>query len=137
VGGDFSRIDSHFVTGNALNSAAGRISYILGLQGPSLAIDTASSSSLVAVHLACQSLRAGECEVALAGGVNLALSPAVWIAACRARMLAPDGRCKTFDASADGYGRGEGCGMIVLKRLSNALHEGDTVEAVIRGSAVN
>lgn len=137
VGDAFSHIDSHFVTGNSLNAAAGRISYILGLQGPSLAIDTACSSSLVAIHLACQSLRAGECEVALAGGVNLTLSPATWIAACRARMLAPDGRCKTFDASADGFGRGEGCAMVVLKRLSDALKNGDTVDGVIRGSAVN
>jgi acyl transferase domain-containing protein/phospholipid N-methyltransferase len=137
VGQDFSRIDAHFVTGNALNAAAGRISYILGLQGPSLAIDTACSSSLVAVHLACQSLRAGECQVALVGGVNLMLSPAGSIAACRARMLAPDGRCKTFDASADGYGRGEGCGIVVLKRLSDALRSGATLEGLIRGSAVN
>ncbi|MBV8414100.1 MAG: SDR family NAD(P)-dependent oxidoreductase [Verrucomicrobia bacterium] len=134
---DPSRIDAYFVTGNSLNAAAGRISYILGLQGPSLAIDTACSSSLVAVHLACQSLRAGECEIALVGGVNLVLSPLGFIAACRARMLAPDGRCKTFDASADGYGRGEGCGIVVLKRLSDALSNGDTVEGLIRSSAVN
>ena len=134
---DYGRIDSHFATGNTLNASAGRISYFLGLQGPSLAIDTACSSSLVAVHLACQSLRAGECSVALAGGVNLILSPEGSIAACRARMLAPDGRSKTFDAAADGYGRGEGCGVVVLKRLSDALAAGDLPHALIRGSAVN
>ena len=123
--------------GNALSVAAGRISYILGLQGPSLAVDTACSSSLVAVHLACQSLRSGECRLALAGGVNLMLSPDVNVLLSKGRMLAPDGRCKTFDAAADGYVRGEGCGVVVLKRLSDALADGDRVLAVIRGSAVN
>jgi acyl transferase domain-containing protein/phospholipid N-methyltransferase/acyl carrier protein len=137
MGANLTRIDAHFATGNALNAAAGRISYVLGLHGPSLAIDAACSSSLVAVHLACQSLRTGECRVALAGGVNLVLSPEASIACCQARMLAPDGRCKTFDAAADGYGRGEGCGMIVLKRLSDALADGDMPQALIRGSAVN
>jgi amino acid adenylation domain-containing protein/non-ribosomal peptide synthase protein (TIGR01720 family) len=134
---DLSRIDAYFATGNMSNAAAGRISYALGLEGPSIAIDTACSSSLVAVHLACQSLRSGESRVALAGGVNLILSPEGSIAACRARMLAPDGRCKTFDAAADGYGRGEGCGIVVLKRLSDALADGDLPYAWIRGSAVN
>ena len=134
---DLSQIDAYFATGNMLNAAAGRISYALGLEGPSMAIDTACSSSLVAVHLACQSLRSGESRVALAGGVNLILSPEGSIAASRARMLAPDGRCKTFDASANGYGRGEGCGIVILKRLSNALADGDTPYACIRGSAVN
>ena len=114
-----SGIDPYFVTGNALNAAAGRLSYILGLRGPSLAVDTACSSSLVAVHLACQSLRQGECEQALAG-VNLILSPVGNIATSRARMLSPAGRCKTFDAEADGYVRGEGCGVVLLKRLSEA-----------------
>lgn len=109
----------------------------MDLRGPSLAVDTACSSSLVAVHLACQSLRQHETDLALVGGVNLILSPEVTISFCQARMLAFDGRCKTFDAAADGYVRGEGCGVIVLKRLSDALSAGDNVLAVIRGSAVN
>jgi len=100
-------------------------------------LDTACSSSLVAVHLACQSLRSGECRLALAGGVNVILSPETTITASKARMLAPDGRCKTFDARADGFVRGEGCGVVILKRLSDAIAEGDNVLAVIRGSAVN
>ena len=90
-----------------------------------MAVDTACSSSLVAVHLACQSLRAGECDLALAGGVNLMLAPERYVGFSQARMLAPDGRCKTFDAAADGYVRGEGCGVVVLKRLSDALADGD------------
>jgi myxalamid-type polyketide synthase MxaC len=130
-------VDSYFATGNSLNVAAGRLSYVLGLQGPSMAIDTACSSSLVAVHLACESLRRGECLMALAGGVNLILAPEMTIGACRAHMMAPDGRCKTFDASADGFVRSEGCGVIVLKRLSDAVADGDTILALIRGSAVN
>ncbi len=132
-----SAIDVYTATGNALNAAAGRLSYILGLQGPSMAIDTACSSSLVAVHLACQSLRTQDCQLAIAGGVNLMLSPQVTIAMSKLRALAADGRCKTFDATADGYGRGEGCGMIVLKSLSKAIADGDPIWAVIRGSAVN
>ncbi len=130
-------LDAYFVTGNALNAAAGRISYLLGLRGPSLAIDTACSSSLVAVHLACQSLRAGECTLALAGGVNVILAPDTSVALSRAHMLAPDGRCKTFDAAADGYARGEGAGVVVLKRLGDAQRDGDCILAVVRGSAVN
>jgi acyl transferase domain-containing protein/NAD(P)-dependent dehydrogenase (short-subunit alcohol dehydrogenase family)/acyl carrier protein len=130
-------LDAYFSTGNALNAGPGRLAHVLGLQGPCLAVDTACSSSLVAVHLACQSLRAGECDIALAGGVSLILAPEVTVAICRARMLAPDGHCKTFDADADGYARGEGCGMVVLKRLSDAVTAGDRVLATIRGSAVN
>lgn len=130
-------LDAYYVTGNAPNAAAGRISYLLGLRGPSLTLDSACSSSLVAVHLACQSLRAGECALALAGGANLILAPEASAALSRARMLAPDGRCKTFDAAADGYARGEGCGLVVLKRLGDAQRDGDCVLAVIRGSAVN
>jgi 3-oxoacyl-(acyl-carrier-protein) synthase/SAM-dependent methyltransferase len=137
IKGGLSQIDAHFLTGNALNAAAGRISYLLGLEGPSLAIDTACSSSLAAIHLACQSLRTGDCHAALAGGVNLILSPESSIAACRAQMLSPDARCKTFDAEANGFGRGEGCGMLVLKRLSDALTNGDIPHALIRGSALN
>ncbi|XYI03831.1 type I polyketide synthase [Sorangium sp. So ce1128] len=134
---DPSNIDAYFATGSSLNAVAGRVSYILGLEGPAMAVDTACSSSLVAVHLACQSLRTGECDVALAGGVNTLLSPQSMVAACQAQMLSVDGRCKTFDASANGYVRGEGCGAVVLKRLSDALASGDPILAVIRGSAVN
>jgi myxalamid-type polyketide synthase MxaB len=130
-------IDAYHMTGNHPNFAAGRLSYFLGLQGPSLTVDTACSSSLVTVHLACTSLRSGECGMALAGGVNLILSPFETITACKARMLAPDGLCKTFDARADGFTRGEGCGLLALKRLSDALKNGDKIHAVIRGSAVN
>lgn len=135
--GDLTQIDAHFGTGSALNAAAGRISYVLGLQGPSMVVDTACSSSLVAIHLACQSLRSGESQLALAGGVNLILSPESTITTCQAKMMSPVGRCKTFDALADGYVRGEGCGLIVLKRLSEAEKNHDPVLAVIRGSAVN
>jgi 3-oxoacyl-(acyl-carrier-protein) synthase len=117
--------------------AAGRLSYILGLQGPSLAIDTACSSSLVALALACQSLRAGQSRMALAGGVNLMLSPEPSIYLSKVRALSPQGRCRTFDAGADGYVRGEGCGIVVLKRLTEALADGDRVLAVIRAAVVN
>ncbi|QRR36013.1 SDR family NAD(P)-dependent oxidoreductase [Hydrogenophaga sp. YM1] len=137
MSGDRSLLDAHFTSGIAHSIGSGRLSYLLGLQGPSLTLDTACSSSLVAVHLACQALRAGDCRMALAGGVNLILSPDLYIALSHARMLAPDGRCKTFDASADGFARGEGCGVVVLKRLSDAQADGDRVLAVIRGSAVN
>jgi malonyl CoA-acyl carrier protein transacylase len=130
-------IDAYIGTGNAFSVAAGRLSYVLGCEGPSMAVDTACSSSLVSVHLACQSLRAEECRMALAAGVNIILAPEVMVNFSRARMMAADGRCKTFDAAADGYVRGEGCGVIVLKRLSDALADGDNVLAVIRGSAVN
>ncbi|MBD2519331.1 KR domain-containing protein [Nostoc sp. FACHB-973] len=130
-------VNAHTATGNAFSVTSGRLSYTLGLQGPSMAVDTACSSSLVAVHLACQSLRTKECNLALVAGVNLILTPTVAINECQARMLAPDGRCKTFDATADGFGRGEGCGVVVLKRLSDAIAQGDNILAVIRGSAVN
>jgi polyene macrolide polyketide synthase, A-type KR domains len=123
--------------GTARCVAAGRLSYVFGFQGPCIQLDTACSSSLVAVHLACQSLRSGESSLALAGGVNLVLSPMSPIWRCRLRALAPDGRCKTFDASADGYGQGEGCGIVALKRLSDAQADGDRILATIRGSAVN
>jgi acyl transferase domain-containing protein len=130
-------LDGYVMTGVASTFMAGRLSYWLGLQGPSLSIDTACSSSLVAVHLACQSLRAGDCDTALAGGVNLLLAPETFMVTEKAGMLAPDGRCKTFDKSANGYVRGEGCGVVVLKRLSVAQQDNDRVLAVIRGSAVN
>nr|AEU11005.1 NpnA [Nostoc sp. 152] len=132
-----TEIDAYQVTGNAHSVAAGRLSYILGLNGPSLAVDTACSSSLVAVHLACQSLRHQESDLAIAGGVNLLLSSEISINFSKARMLAPDGRCKTFDAAADGYVRGEGCGVIILKRLSDAIKDKNQILALIRGSAVN
>jgi acyl transferase domain-containing protein len=136
-GDDPALIDPYSGTGNAFCVAANRLSYVFGLQGPSLAVDTACSSSLVALHLACQSLRWGESDLALAGGVNLILAPDTMIIFSRLRMLAPDGRCKTFDAAADGYARGEGCGVLVLKRLSDARRDGDRVLAVVLGSAVN
>ncbi|QSJ15492.1 SDR family NAD(P)-dependent oxidoreductase [Nostoc sp. UHCC 0702] len=134
---DLHEIDAYVGTGNTHSVAAGRLSYLLGLQGPCMAVDTACSSSLVSVHLACQSLRNGECDLALAGGVNRIISPEVTINFCKAKMLAADGRCKTFDASANGYIRGEGCGMVLLKRLSDAVANGDQILAVIRGSAIN
>jgi len=132
-----SEIDAYSSTGSNFSIAAGRLSYFLGLRGPSLVVDSACSGSLVAVHLACQSLRAEECRVALAGGVNLMLGPEIHINFSKSRMMAADGRCKTFDASADGYVRGEGCGVVVLKRLSHARADGNRILAVIRGSAVN
>ncbi len=135
--GDFKRIDAYAGTGNALSIAANRISYVFDLRGPSLAIDTACSSSLVAVHQACDSLRRGESALALAGGVNLILSPAITINFSKAGAMAPDGRCKSFDARADGYVRGEGAGVVVLKPLGRALADGAPIYAVIRGSAVN
>ena len=130
-------IDPFNGTGSSHSVAAGRLSYFLGVRGPSLAVDTACSSSLAAVHLAVTSLREGESDVCLAGGVNLMMSPDSLITLSKARMLSPDGRCKTFDASANGYVRGEGCGVLVLKRLSDAISDHDQIHALIRGSAVN
>ncbi|MDB6055016.1 MAG: hypothetical protein JWN25_2539, partial [Verrucomicrobiales bacterium] len=137
LAGGVEQINGYLNTGSANNAAAGRISYTFGLQGPALAVDTACSSSLVALHLGCQSLRARECGAVVVAGVNLILSPENFIAACQAGMLAPDGKCKTFDASANGYGRGEGCGAVILKRLSDAEAGNDRILAVIRGSAMN
>lgn len=134
---DFCHIDAYAGTGNALSIAANRISYVFDFRGPSIAIDTACSSSLVAIHLACCSLQRGESTLALAGGVNLILSPAVTINFTKAGAMAPDGRCKAFDARANGYVRSEGAGLVVLKPLSRALADGDPIYAVIRGSAVN
>ncbi|HVK68946.1 MAG TPA: beta-ketoacyl synthase N-terminal-like domain-containing protein, partial [Polyangium sp.] len=129
--------DIYTVTGNTRFFPAGRLSYVLGLQGPSLAVDTGCSASLVAVHLACQSLRNGESTLAVAAGVNLMLVPGGSAMAATTGALSPTGRCKTFDACADGMVRGEGCGVVVLKRLSDALADGDRIHALIRGSAVN
>jgi epothilone polyketide synthase D len=135
--GDFARIDAYSALGNLRSVAAGRIAYVLGLHGPAIQLDTACSSSLVALHLGCQSLRAGECDLALIGGVNIMLSAESTIALCRLKALAKDGRCKTFDAAADGYGRGEGGGVVVLQRLSDARAAGRRIVAVVRGTAVN
>lgn len=135
--GDTAGIDAYNTLGSARSIAAGRISYVFDLHGPTVHIDTACSSSLVGVHQACHSLRARECDWALVGGVNLMLAPESTIALCKLRALAPDGRCKTFDAAADGYGRGEGCGVVILSRLSDALAAGLRIHAVIRGSACN
>ncbi len=131
------KTDPYTLTGNSFSFVAGRISYLLGLQGPSMVLATACSSSLVSVHLACQALRAGECTMALAGGVNLILHPAANVMLSKLRAISADGRCKSFDAAADGYGRGEGCGIVVLKRLTDALADGDPILGTIRGSAVN
>src|SRR5271169_5880906 len=130
-------LDAYIPTGNSANFAAGRLAYILGARGPAVVIDTACSSSLVAIHLACQSLRWRESDTALVGGTNLLLSPGTSIACSRWGMLSPEGQCKTFDANADGYVRSEGCGVVVLKRLSDAQRDGNRILAVVRGSAVN
>ncbi|NEQ81594.1 MAG: type I polyketide synthase, partial [Moorea sp. SIO2I5] len=130
-------IDAYTGLGNAHSIAAGRISYIFDWHGPTFQLDTSCSSSLVALHLACQSLRTKECDSALVGGVNLILSPIPTIFFCKTGALAADGRCKTFDAAADGYVRGEGCALVVLKRLSDALASGDNILALVKGSAID
>ncbi|MBZ5569141.1 MAG: type I polyketide synthase [Acidobacteriia bacterium] len=130
-------VDFYMTTGSGRYSASGRLSYVLGLQGPSLTVDTACSSSLVAVHLACQSLWRSECSMALAGGANVILQPHISIAYSQSKMMAPDGRCKFGDAGANGYVRSEGAGIVVLKPLASALRDGDPIYALIRGSAVN
>ncbi|HEX4320427.1 MAG TPA: polyketide synthase, partial [Acidobacteriaceae bacterium] len=135
--GCLDRIDPHFASGAAASVAAGRLSYFLGLNGPAVSIDTACSSSLVAIHLACEALRRDECSAALAGGVNLILSPEPSIAFAQAGMLSEHGVCRAFDALADGFVRGEGCGVVVLKRLSSAKAGGDRILGLILGSAVN
>ncbi|EKV29839.1 Malonyl CoA-acyl carrier protein transacylase [Caenispirillum salinarum AK4] len=135
--GDLARIGTYSMTGTAFSTAAGRLSYGFGFQGPSLTVDTACSSSLVAVHLAAQSLRRGECCVALAAGANLILSPEVHAGFSRLDSMARDGRCKTFDARADGYCRSEGVAVVVLKRLSAAQADGDRILAVLNGGALN
>ncbi|MGA9718644.1 MAG: type I polyketide synthase [Acidobacteriaceae bacterium] len=131
------KINAYFASGLSHAIAAGRISYLLGLEGPSLAVDTSCSASLMAVHLACQSLRRKESHLALAGGANLILKPEVTIALSQSRMMAPDGRCKPFSDEADGFVRAEGSGMIVLKRLQDAVQDGNQILAVIRGTAAN
>jgi len=134
---DPASVDGYSSLGTARSITAGRVSYLLGFEGPAVQLDTACSSSLVAVHQACRSLRAGECDMALAGGVNLQLSPVWTVGLSKLGALSPSGRCRTFDARADGFVRGEGCGVVVLKRLSDAVAHRDRILAVIRGSAVN
>jgi acyl transferase domain-containing protein len=129
--------DPYFASGGSSSMATGRLAYQFDLQGPNMAIDTACSSSLVATHLACQSLRDKECNLAIVGGVNAIIAPEVMVKLSKMRMMASDGRCKTFDAAADGFAIGEGCGVVILKRLSDALRDGDTIMALVRGSAVN
>ena len=135
--GGLESFDAYTASGTAHSIASGRLSYVLGTRGPSVSIDTACSSSLVAIHQAVQGLRRGESDLALAGGVNLILRPEITVALTKSHMMAPDGRCKTFDARADGFVRGEGCGILVLKRLTDAQQAGDRIIAVIRGSAAN
>ncbi|TDC15397.1 polyketide synthase, partial [Streptomyces sp. 8K308] len=135
--GDVSAVDGYFATGSAQNMAANRLSFVLGFEGPSLVVDTACSSSLVALHLACQALRSGECDTALVAGVNLMLSPSTTIALSQGRFLSPEGRCRTFDAAADGYVRGEGCGVVVLRHAEAAREAGQRIWAVVKGSATN
>lgn len=134
---DLTDMDVFSGTGSSHAVLANRLSYVLNLRGPSIALDTACSSSLVTVNLACRSLRSGESDMSLVAGVNLMLGPAMTVALSKAHMMSPDGRCKAFDASADGYVRGEGCGVIVLKRLRDAVAQGDRILAIVRGSAVN
>ena len=134
---DLPKVDAWSNTGGALSIIANRLSYFLDLRGPSITVDTACSSSLVAIHLACQSLRLRDSEVAIAAGVNLLLSPAVFHGFDQAGALSPTGLCHAFDADADGFVRGEGCGAVVLKRLSDAVRDGDRVLAVVKGSAIN
>jgi acyl transferase domain-containing protein/NAD(P)-dependent dehydrogenase (short-subunit alcohol dehydrogenase family)/acyl carrier protein len=135
--GDLDAIDARTLTGTLHSVLANRLSYFLDLRGPSISIDTACSSSLVAIHLACQSLRFGESDVAIAGGVSLMITPELTISMSKVGFMAPDGHCRTFDARASGFGRGEGCGVVVCKRLSDAIADGDRILAVLRGSAVN
>ena len=134
--GGANQMDAYIVTGGALHAVPGRVAYTLGLQGPCVAVDSACSSSLAAVHLACQSLRTGESDLALAGGVNIILTPEPFLCFSKWGMTAPDGRCKTFDDRANGFVRGEGCGVVVLKRFSDAIANGDNILALVRGSAV-
>lgn len=134
---DMQNINAYSGTGGALSIGSNRLSYFMDLNGPSMSIDTACSSSLVAVHYACESLESGNCNLAIAGGVNLILTPHLNIIFSQAGMMARDGRCKTFDEKADGYVRGEGCGVVVLKRLSDAIKDNNTIYSIINGSSIN
>ncbi|ADG96805.1 Mycocerosate synthase [Segniliparus rotundus DSM 44985] len=131
------RINNFAATSSSQTLLANRLAYALDLRGPSMTVDTACSSSLVATHLAVRAIESGECDVAIAGGSNVMFQPETFITMCKGRFLAADGRCKSFDAAADGYGRGEGVGAVVLKGLEQALRDGDRVYAVIRASGVN
>jgi len=131
------QISAFAATGTNASILSARISYTLGLRGPCMTLNTACSSSLVAVHEACLHLRAGQCELAVAGGVNLLLAAETTSMLSRAGMLAPDGACKTFDETANGYVRGEGCGIVALKLLAHALRDGNPIHAVVRGCALN
>jgi amino acid adenylation domain-containing protein len=135
--GDVNAVDNYYSTGNHYSVVAGRISYVLGLEGPAMAIDTACSSSLVSIDSASEKLKSGECDLAIAGGVNIILVPEPTINFCKSGMLSEDGRCKTFDAAANGYVRSEGCGIVILKRLSDALRDGNRILAVVKSTAVN
>ena len=135
--GDPARLDPYSISGGVHSTAAGRVAYLLGLRGPAMSVDTACSSSLTAAHLAVQSLRTRECSMALAGGVHLTLRPHLTVGLSRLRMMAPDGRCKVFDEAADGFVQGEGCVVMAMKLLADAVRDGDPILAVIRGSAVN
>ncbi|HWV56592.1 MAG TPA: beta-ketoacyl synthase N-terminal-like domain-containing protein, partial [Longimicrobiales bacterium] len=134
---DQAAVGARTLTGTLHSVLPNRISHVLGLHGPSVMVDSACSSSLVGVHLACQALRARDCDMAVVGGVNANLSPEVTIELSKGGFMSPGGRCRTFDAGADGFVRSEGCGAVVLKRLADAIADGDAVRAVIRGSAVN
>lgn len=127
----------YHATGNALSVASGRIAYILGTQGPALSIDTACSSSLVALHEAVRALYSGDCDLALVAGVNSIIDPNTLVALSNAQMLSPDGRCKTFDVHADGYGRAEGCGVIILQSIGQAKANGSRIQAILKSSCVN
>ncbi|CAK0745421.1 Malonyl CoA-acyl carrier protein transacylase (modular protein) [Gammaproteobacteria bacterium] len=135
--GDAAKINAYTLTGSVASTAGGRISYTFGFEGPNVTVDTACSSFLVGLHLACQTLRTGEADLAVSVGVNVLLTPAAYIGFSKLRAISPHGRSRAFSASADGYGRGEGCGGIILKRLDDALRDGDRILGVIRGTAVN
>ena len=134
---DVDGAPTHAYTGAGIEFVSARVSWFFDMQGPTLTLNTACSSSLVGLHLACQSLRTGECSMAIAGGVNVILNPDFFLFASNQGFLSGDGRCKSFDARADGYGRGEGCAVLALKRVEDAIRDGDHIRAVIRGTAVN
>ncbi|WP_153339854.1 type I polyketide synthase [Nocardia aurantia] len=137
VGPALFHTDMHTPASASYTMLSNRIAYALNLIGPALTVDTACSSSLVAFHLACQALANGDCEVALAGGVNVMLQPETFVLMCKGGFLAADGRCKSFDAAADGYGRGEGAGMVALKKLDDAVRDGDRIYAVVKATGAN